>query len=418
MIAPMRSLTTVLVVLAACGSDRIVIELGGSVPGATRVDVVLLEPVVLSKLQRRNDRNATTPTNTPERVFYVAQRSTVGFELEGEPVKGLQFEVEDSGGAYVPLVVVRDGQGVLAMGIYSPSSVFATVDGVEHRPDAVEPVGDVTIYPILLEPVNGLAANPEQPSGVARGEVMVVQCGRDDLVSGAVWRRADDKQLRLLLPLEPNKQSAVDRLDAPDLDCDQHSPGPAGFEARGEGDRLDCDDTAFVVHAKATEQCSTFDEDCNPETTVSQVACQCAATGGVCACVDPGLKTCPETTHSQACNVPAETSGTGRTTCDSQGQLQPLAECALSACVVTLASVPPGWDVRIGGDRGLNEPVDLPAGGKLPIAVRPTSVPSTNPAVALLNVKPSIGLAAIHAVKLQLVGDTCDAAPPIACAAQ
>ncbi|HWU88449.1 MAG TPA: putative metal-binding motif-containing protein [Kofleriaceae bacterium] len=402
-----------LALLAACGSDRIVIELDGAVPGAKRVDVTLLEPVVLAKLQRSNDRNGPMPTNTPERVFYVAQRATVGFPLDGEAVDGLQFEIKDGGGPYVPLVAVRDDQGVLALGIYNPGSVSSAELGSEYVPDTVDPVGDVTVYPIQLEPAKGFEASADQPSGVARGEVMVVRCGPNGPVSGAVWRRADGKQLRLLLPLE-DEASAVDRLDAPDLDCDDHSPGPVGLAARGEGDRLDCDDTAFVVHAGAAERCSTFDEDCNPETTVSQVACQCALTGGVCACVDPGLQSCPEA--AQSCTVPSQSSAMGRTPCDSRGQLALLAQCTTTPCVVTLASVPPGWDVRIGGDHGLADPVDLPAGQRLPIAVRPTSVPSTGSgsAVALLSVKP-VGSPVIYAVKLQLMGDVCVPTNLISC---
>jgi hypothetical protein len=317
----------------------------------------------------------------------------------------------------VPLVVVRDAQGVLAMGIYNPASVFAAEVGREHVPDAVESVGDVTIYPVQLEPVKGLEANPNQPTGMGKGELMVVRCGRDGPVSGAAWRRADDKQLRLLLPLG-DKPTAVARLDAPDLDCDQHTPGPVGLLPRGPGDQLDCDDITFAVHAKAAERCSTFDEDCNPVTTTSQVSCPCQATGGVCPCEDPGITgSCPDAAHNQTCAVPAESSGTGRTPCESRGQLLAMQECAIG-CAVTLVSVPPGWDITIGDDHGLNDPVLLPSAQMLPIAIRPASVPSTGANVALLSVKPSGGVPAIHAVNLKLVGDACMATNAILCSDQ
>jgi hypothetical protein len=336
-------------------------------------------------------------------------------------VDALQFEVADSGGAYVPLVVVRDDQGVLAMGLYNPESVFSAELGAEHRPDAVEPVGDVTIYPIQLEPAKGFEADQDMPSPVQKGQAMVVRCGPEGPVSGAVWRRSDDKQLRVLLPLS-DQPSAVERLDAPDLDCDHHSPGPVGLQPRGEGDRLDCDDTAFLVHAKQAEACSTFDEDCNPATTFSQRACQCGTTGNVCACEDPGIAHCPEPTHSQKCDVPAKTSGPGRTPCESRGELLALPDCAFG-CTVTLVSVPEGWDVTIGMDRGLNEPVVLPASVKIPIGVRATSTPSTSSGsnVAFLSVRPNGLPPSIHGVRLQLSGgtnDMCELMGEITCTAQ
>lgn len=404
--------------LAACGSDRIVLELQGAAPGAKRVDVTLLEPAVLAKVQRRADRGGPVTANQAERVFYMAQRSTVGFTLDGAAIDGLQFEVADSGGAYVPLVVARDDQGVLAMGIYNPGSVFSAEVGSEFRPDAVEPVGDVTIYPIQLEPVKGLEASPAMPTPVMKGEVMVVRCKPNGPVSGAVWRRSDDKQLRLLLPLS-DSPSAVDRLDAPDLDCDDHSPGPVGLEARSDGDKLDCDDTAFVVHAKQAEACSTFDEDCNPATTFSQRPCTCGTTGGVCACEDPGINHCPELTDSQKCDVPSKASGPGRTPCESRGDLLALPGCALG-CTVTLVSVPDGWDVRIGPDRGVGESFMLPSSVKIPIAVRATTPANTASNVAFLSVRPTGMMPAIHGVRLVLSGtnDMCEAMGQITCAAQ
>jgi hypothetical protein len=250
---------------------------------------------------------------------------------------------------------------------------------------------------------------------VDKNEVLVVRCGLGGAVSGAVWRRGDDKQLRVLVPLDGNGGSAVDRLDAPDLDCDMHSAGPAGIEARGAGDERDCDDTAFVVHGGAVERCSptTFDEDCDLETTVSAASstegCQCAISGNICACVDGSQPKCPS--GFQTCTFPTKTSGAARTPCDSRGDLVALPDCT-NGCTATLTWVPPGWDVRIGGDHGINEPVPVPAPGVLPMAIRATDVPIAisgvgPPLAVLLSVMKGINPPTIVGVKLVPGGETC-----------
>src|SRR5688572_24334750 len=174
-----------MVLAAACGGEhRIVLELAGNAPGADRVSVVLLHPRVLARQQRHNDSQRNGPgMTTLETVFYMAERASTEIPLAGAPTDGFQLEIRDTDGPYVPLVVVRSADRVLAMGIYNPESVFSAKLDEEHDPAPVKPVRDVTIYTIELEQVvkRFAAANtdPPMPPQVRPAEVMEVPCGPD-----------------------------------------------------------------------------------------------------------------------------------------------------------------------------------------------------------------------------------------------
>ena len=69
----------------------------------------------------------------------------------------------------------RAGDQLLALGLHDPESVFAAELGSEHAPAAVSPVGDVTIYPIQLEPVDRvLPLGATSPQLVKPREVMII----------------------------------------------------------------------------------------------------------------------------------------------------------------------------------------------------------------------------------------------------
>jgi hypothetical protein len=342
------------VLAAACGGDRqIVLELTGAVPGAERVEVLLLDPLVMAKRQVNNASEPNT-LDRLETVFYMAERSRTTFELLGAATDGFQFEVQGGGGAYVPLVAARAGDKLLAMGIYDPAGIFAAELGREHAPAAVTSVGDVTIYPIELEPVDrSFAVAASAPQQVLPREVMTVPCGAGGEVSGLVWRRADQHQLRVVLaiPSRPPPgapgEAGKDLLDPPDLDCDQHSPGPAGVLRISVGDERDCDDTASAVAAGVRESCSTFDEDCNPLTTLSPKTCADACASSVCFCDDaisPDREVCAALLGT--CKLPSSSSGgSGLLPCASAGFVL-LPPCQ-GGCEVLLESVPEGLEVAI-----------------------------------------------------------------------
>lgn len=414
----MRSLVLIwLVGAAACGDDpRVVLELTGGAPDAERVEVMLLDPLVLAKEQRHNDpqRDAAGGLET---VFYLAERATAAFELGGAPADGFQLEIRDAGGPYVPLVVARAGDRVLAMGIYNPDSVLAAKLGQEHVPAVVKPVRDVTIYPIQLEPVVrafGPVNADLPPAVVLPGEVMSVRCGAEGpLISGFVWRRGDGRQLRVLaaIPTRPE-----DRLDPPDLDCDQRSPGRGAIPRHDAGDQRDCDDTAFAIHGSAREKCSAIDEDCNPGTTLSLApgACTIACDPGqICVCEDPGgpdSAACVGPVQAQPCKLPsAETSAPGLLRpCASAGAVVlPLCQ---GGCEVLLASVPEGLEVEIADGEGL--PAHGPGrwvkltGGRAWLSISGArSIPEL-PEVIVLRIRLGVAITS-HAIMLQPFRATC-----------
>ena len=348
------ALALALALAAACGGDKqIVLEVAGAAPGADRVEVLLLEPMVLAKRQLDN-RTEPTSAERLETVFYMAERSRTAIPLDGAPLHGLQFELQDTGGPYVPLVAARSGEQLLALGVYDPASIFAAQLGREHAPSAVSAVGDVTIFPIELEPVVRVFAPPDPtPQAVKPSEVMTVSCASSGgALSGFAWRRADQKQLRVMTVLP---RADEDRLQPPDLDCDEHSPGAGRVNRMVTGDELDCDDTAPTVHGAAREQCSRFDEDCNSVTTLSPAECPQACPGpiSICACDDASGEAsgCVAPLYGEPCKVPSMSSGPGRTPCDSAGPLVLPLICQ-GGCEVLLAWAPPGLEVKISDGEG------------------------------------------------------------------
>jgi hypothetical protein len=354
---------------AACGGDpQLVLELAGATPGATHVEVMLLEPLVVAREQRHNYNPSNTPSPSPtasgtlETVFYLEERSRTTFELAGALTDGLRFEVQGAGGPYVPLVAVRDGDRLLALGVYAPESIAQAELGRDHVPDAVAPVSDVTIFPIQLEPVDRvLASAVPGAQAVKPREVMVVSCVPDGAISGFAWRRADGVQLRVLVPLAG--QDGKSRLDPPDLDCDRHSPGRAQVARREPGDQRDCDDTTFTVHGGARERCTpmdsnavSVDEDCNSDTIVAPRECtqQCAGGLQLCACEDGrAQEECLTPFAGGVCKVPAMASGPGgKQACESEGPIR-LPPLCLGGCQVLLAWAPDELEVKLSDAMGL-----------------------------------------------------------------
>jgi hypothetical protein len=343
-----------LAIVAACGGDsQIVLELTGSAPGAERLEVLILDPLVMAKRQLHNLESTTS--DRLETVFYMAERSRTTFELGGAAIDGLQLEIQGADGPYVPLVAARAGDRLLALGVYNPASIFAAELGREHAPAAVSPVGDVTIYSIELEPVDrAFSPATGAPQAVAPREVMAVPCGAGGAMSGFAWRRADLHQLRVVLsiPTRPAEQGGTgkDLLDPPDLDCDEHTPGPAGVLRISVGDERDCDDTAPAIHGGARERCSSFDEDCNSLTTLSPAPCEGACTAPACFCDDEvgaGEVRCP--IQLGACTVPSISSGgEGLQPCESAGVVL-LPPCQ-AGCEVLLEAVPEGLEIAISDD--------------------------------------------------------------------
>jgi hypothetical protein len=407
---------------AACGGDsQIVLELTGELGEADRIEILLLEPVVLAKEQVHN----ATPADgaaTLETVYYMAERSrtTLGRAELGDREGPPRFEIRGAGGRYVPLVMAWAGDTLLALGVYEPTRIFTAKLGVEHGPATVDAVSDVTIYPIQLEPVIRRFPATEAPQLVARGEVMEVRCGAGGPLSGYVWRLADGHELRVLVALpEGEGGEEGDRLEPADLDCDQHSPGRAQV-ARGDvGDQRDCDDTASAVHAGARERCSTIDEDCNSETTqalskctgvcVGTDVCGCDAGGGASPCLEP---------IGMGCELPAMTSGQGRTVCASAGEIAlPPLRCQ-SGCEVMLAWAPEWLEVAISDAEGRTAH-GLGAwatmeDAKAYLAVRGISSDLGDAPGLVMHVRAG-GTTSIHSIDLRPMDGTCGASNLLLC---
>jgi hypothetical protein len=351
---------------AGCGGEpRILLELQGTFPAAKRVDVVLLEPVVAARVQRRNALVPAQGLAGRETVYYLAQRAAVRFELAptsgGEdPVSGRRFEIRDGGAPYVPLVIVRDAaQAVIGMGVYSPGSIVTAPLGVDHIPDAVSAREDVTLYEIPIEAARGIGpARVGQVLGLAPGDVLPVLCRREDDAprGGLVWRRQDDSQLRFALPLDGGAGAAEGGLAPPDLDCDEHSAGGIGLRS-SLGDQRDCDDTTWFVHADASERCSLVDEDCDPSTQgvtacVDPVTCP----AGLCACDgDRALAECARL-DGLRCTLPADSGGSGQLCQTSTAVVLP-SDCE-GACRVVLQREPQYVELKLNG-KGEGQPIDL-----------------------------------------------------------
>ena len=337
----------------ACGGDsQVVLELAGELGDADRIELLLLEPVVLAKEQLQHMTELGAPS-TLEKVFYMEERTRMSLDLADvrdpdAPDGPVRFELRGAGGRYVPLVVARAGTELRSLGILDPASIFKAPLGERHAPTAADALSDVTIYPIQLEPAALRSAATGAPQPVLRGEVMEVPCRTTGAVSGFVWRMAGGHELRVLLALPG---MAGQRLAPADLDCDEHSPGPAEVARGIVDDQRDCDDTASTIHAGARERCSRFDEDCNAQTTHSLVPCGNACPSNpVCLC-DDGRVSSECVLAGQACTLPLMTSGDGKTACPSSGPLLLPPTCQ-GGCEAMIAWVPDGLELTISDGPG------------------------------------------------------------------
>lgn len=406
---------------AACGGDpQIVLELTGDVPRAERIEVLLLDPVVIAKRQLHNGA-VTNTADRLETVFYMAERSRTTIELAGASASGLRFEVQGAGGPYVPLVAARTGDQLLALGLHDPESVFAAALGSEHTPAAVSPVGDVTIYPIQLEPVDRvIPLGATSPQLVKPREVMIIPCGVDGMPGGFVWRRGDQRQLRVIAARGSAEGKPL--LEPPDLDCDRHSPGTAGLPRHVPGDELDCDDTAPFVHGGGRERCTAFDDDCDPQTTLAPAPCaqQCPSPIQVCACESAGADSaCVEPLFGEPCKLASKSVGGGeREPCKSAGPLALPLVCQ-GGCEVLLAWTPPGLEVTIADEdgqvgRGLGAWTPI-ADGKAFLTVKATRAFAAPLEPILVRIKVGATIAN-HAIPLALFDGPCVTEPsPLEC---
>lgn len=407
--APLASLAFAVAALAACGDGRVVLELQGDLPG-THVEVLLLEPEVHAKLQLHHG-GAAGAEGSLEMVFYMAERSRTSISIGAAETDGFQLEIAGAGGPYVPLVALRAGEELVALGLHDPDSVFAARIGGVHTPAAVSPVSDVTIYPIALERVAKVLPAGAAPQPVRPGEVLTVPCKPNGAANGLAWRRGDGRQLRVLVA-----RDGSDRLEPPDLDCDAHSPGKAGVRT-DLGDQGDCDDTAFLIHAKAREQCSRIDEDCNAETALAEPrACASTCLSPVCLCGDEGptQEVCPMPV-SDPCKVRAMSTSTGLQVCDSAGPIR-LAPCQ-GGCEVLIESVPAGLEAALADapgrpGAGPGEWVEIPDGvAWLTVgAARPLAGPDH---VIALRIKTAAGTSPPAAIVLQLLSLQCEVSPSV-----
>jgi hypothetical protein len=415
----MRALA-LLAVLAACGDSRIVLELAGEVPGGDRIDVLLLEPMVLAKRQIDN-RTAANAADRIETVFYMAERARTTI-APIEVTRGLQLEIRDPGGPYVPLVAVRAGGQLVGLGLYNAPTIFAAQLGREHTAAAVAPVSDVTIYPVDFESAALGGATSADPMGVQPGKVMPIVCGQGGAESGLVWRRTDMTQLRVLAAPPPDK--GIDRLAPPDLDCDEHSPGVASFMRQAPGDELDCDDTAAIVHGAGREQCSRLiDNDCRSETTLSSRGCAMPCQSQHCACDDVGVG------DSEICLLPllngvcmlagTPTDGANLKPCDGGGPLAlPMVLCELG-CEVQVGWAPEGVEVGISDQPG-QQPASL--GRWVSISDRQAILTVhadgtrgfSRPFEILLRIRAGVAVTD-HFIEVQLNGGSCGSPSPLMC---
>lgn len=326
----MRSLLLIgLAATAACGNDRALLELTGDFPElemARDVEVILLEPRAVVAAQRTTDDERVL-----EPVPYLAQRSSVLVPLDGDSVAGLRLEIQHDGGAYVPLVIVRDNAGSpLAMGIYDRKGLLAMEVG-DRALDGIRPVSDVSIYPIELELVG------------AEEQLIPIDCM--DRRAGFVWRIDATDQFRIVLP----SPAQMNPLDAPDLDCDQHAAGEP-----------DCDDLTAALNTGEQEQCGDGrDNDCNLATKLGIVdSCFCTPPlSTTCICRDGGRPGPSECAAAQfACQVPAVLTGGQQRPCASSAEVT-VSGCD-DGCTIVLERAPKGWGARLNG-MGLGEEVKL-----------------------------------------------------------
>ncbi len=361
--------------MVGCTSrERVAIELEGDFPTVREVDVILAAPQVYTRLQRTNAAPSTSwqTAVANEIVHYVAQRGETTSVMLGANQNVDQLRIQlasDDGASYLPIVIGRDeGGDVVAMGVYEADAVFQVQDQGGVTPEVsydADARNKLKIYKIQLEAARPVSYDRGQP-GVPLSGVMEVPCagGR----SGFVWRRAANQQLRVLLPLDPATDNAEDRLNAPNLDCDDHSAGIDGH-ARDGGDRTDCDDTVDATHAGARELCNGVDDDCDgvPGMVLLDTcanSCQGLTTRGLCDETQASFATQCARSTCQLCSIPTAAIGGGaiRIACPSRAHVLPV-ECINAKCRLTLAFVDPMWTVTIGiaepFTAGLGEPVEL-----------------------------------------------------------
>ncbi|MGN6111308.1 MAG: putative metal-binding motif-containing protein [Kofleriaceae bacterium] len=357
----MRALAGLLVAIAVagCGEDRVRLEIAGDATGATRLDVVFLEPVVHERKQRSNLPGPSgLPEGGTERVYYAVQRAAATIELAPQDRFPLTIQL-DAGfdGRYLPLVVASDAeQRIVAIGALSPPQLFPAEPTAEHATAFVEPRADVTIFEIALERVTVVEPEPGAVPAVPVDHALVVRCGGEP--SGLVWRRANG-QLRVVLPLDGGKDAMPRLADGIDLDCDESTPGISGDARRvpASDDRKDCDDTSAAFHPGAAEACNGIDDDCDGEVAPLAVEHDCPLESSRCSTV----RVCDDTVahgSTGVCQAPgspclrckpaleSRDSGQAKRACGGRGRLE-LPGC-IGACRATLVDAPAGWEVEIG----------------------------------------------------------------------
>lgn len=333
---------------------RILLTLHGDIAGARSVEVILANPDVKLRAQRSGLVVAGAAVKEP--VYYTAQRVLLDpYELdESDAVDGFKLQIAfDQQKSFLPIVVVRDiDTRIIGVGVYQPSKLFDTepfAGSIVHKAGVVQ-VFHIDVEPVVLDA--GTTAGELRPMSTR-----TVLCG--DLASGLVWRTASGKQLRVLYP-EPGGESADKRLDAPDLDCDQHTAGIVGVDLGLGDDRLDCDDLQGSVYVKAAEVCNGVDDNCDETDGGYEISATCDGCGtglpGVCDDAypaNPSGESCmvpPQSLQCRSCTIDYNGGGSmaSVTLCEAS-YLQSVFEC-LDGCDATVIDASSGLEVRIGPD--------------------------------------------------------------------
>lgn len=362
---PMRSLGLV-VALAACGTgDGAVLSFEApDGPGAaSRIEVVLAsassDSMTATQQRKRRGDLAT------EGVVYYRQRSSVDAILGVASVDGFELRIEPEA------LMVADEQMIPFALIYDSADVLIGVGTVND--DLGKPTF-VTIKPGVVQSydLSVLALAPDDDAaGIGPGEGHAVGCESDagSWRSGAVWKRADGPQIRLLLPDLAEDVGATDAmLRSSDLDCDAH----AASDAEDAEDADDCDDLRAAYHPGQTETCDGEDKDCDGRRLEVIEGCAVAnsptcGTTGIALCIEAPDQTPVQSTcrASAACACTSTAGGTpspgcagcalgwttataGGTPCAPSIGKMHFEQCTTSApCTIDLVEVIGPWEIKI-----------------------------------------------------------------------
>src|SRR5690606_4751092 len=104
--------------------------------------------------------------------------------------------------------------------------------------------------------IEATTQNDDPDDMLARGEVRVVRCYRDDqssFASGIVWHTLAGDEYRLLLPADGSLDARGRELD---MDCDGHA-------VTVDSSHDDCDDTRSDFYRGAPDSCDGRDTNCD-----------------------------------------------------------------------------------------------------------------------------------------------------------